>query len=223
MDGDFQIKGDVLSVPAWEWDTRHSTIFRHPVRAEAFARSDDGHGVIAPGAYLTFANGWVLTLGFIVYETPAPHEYRAGVVALSSYWGDGRIVRDPRTYQSLGLVDAPFQLVPRIEEIASLGKWDMARGVIVDGARREKTPEQLIATHVEPHPLNPGIAEYRLRDEDNGYPVWAIIGDLDPDGANAAQVARDYAISREAVEAARAFYARNKEAIDARLAANRAA
>jgi uncharacterized protein (DUF433 family) len=83
--------------------------------------------------------------------------------------------------------------------------------------------DALIARHIEPYPDDPRIGEYRLRVEDNGYPVWSIIGSLAPDGSNADQVARDFEISREAVEAARAFYARHKQAIDDRLAANRAA
>ncbi len=86
----------------------------------------------------------------------------------------------------------------------------------------EERADALIARHIEPHPGKPGIAEYRLRVEENGYPVWSIIGSLSPDGENMDQVARDYQISREAIEAVRAYYERNREAIDARLAANRA-
>ena len=83
--------------------------------------------------------------------------------------------------------------------------------------------DALIARHVEPYPGDPSIGEYRLRVEDNGYPVWSVVGSLTPDGSNIEQVMRDFMISREAVEAARAFYARHKQAIDDRLAANRAA
>jgi uncharacterized protein (DUF433 family) len=82
--------------------------------------------------------------------------------------------------------------------------------------------DSLITRHIEPYPGDPGIGEYRLREEHNGYPVWSVIGSLAPDGSNTEQVMRDYMISREAVEAARAFYARHKRAIDDRLAANRA-
>lgn len=82
--------------------------------------------------------------------------------------------------------------------------------------------DTLIAAHIEPYPGDPGMGEYRLRDEDNGYPVWAVIGSLAPDASNAAEVLRDYEISREALDAVRAFYARHKQAIDDRLAANRA-
>ncbi len=83
--------------------------------------------------------------------------------------------------------------------------------------------DALIARYIEPYPGDPRIGEYRLREEARGYPVWSLIGSLAPDGSNVEQVARDYQIPREAVEAARAFYARHKQALDDRLAANRAA
>jgi uncharacterized protein (DUF433 family) len=86
----------------------------------------------------------------------------------------------------------------------------------------EDRADALIAAYIEPHPGNPGIAEYRLRVEENGYPVWAIIGSLPAYGDDIEQAARDYSVSREAIEAARAFYQRHREAIDDRLAANRA-
>jgi uncharacterized protein (DUF433 family) len=88
--------------------------------------------------------------------------------------------------------------------------------------RTTKETDALIAAHIEPHPAKPGIQEYRLRVEDNGYPVWAIIGALAPDASNADDVAKWYEISHEAIEAAWAYYRRNKRAIDDRLAANRA-
>ncbi len=42
----------------------------------------------------------------------------------------------------------------------------------------EERADALIARYIEPHPGNPGIAEYRLRVEQNGYPVWAIVASL---------------------------------------------
>ncbi len=83
--------------------------------------------------------------------------------------------------------------------------------------------DALIARYIEPYPGDSRIEEYRLREEEHGYPVWSVIGSLAPDGENAAQVAQDYDISPEALAAARAFYARHKKALDSRLAANRAA
>ena len=81
--------------------------------------------------------------------------------------------------------------------------------------------EALIAQYIEPHPLYPGLGEYRLKEEYNGYPVWSLIGTLMPDGSNVAEIAEDGVIPVEAVEAARAFYLLHKQAIDDRLAANR--
>jgi uncharacterized protein (DUF433 family) len=54
-----------------------------------------------------------------------------------------------------------------------------------------------------------------------GVPAWALIGWLEDDYSNADQVARDYAIPYEAMEAAIAFYERHKAVIDARLILNR--
>ena len=79
----------------------------------------------------------------------------------------------------------------------------------------------LIAAYVEPHPARPGAAEWRRKER--GVPVRAIIGTLLPDGSNADQVASDYGISYEAIEAAQAYYRQHQPLIDARLAANRAA
>ncbi len=86
----------------------------------------------------------------------------------------------------------------------------------------EERADALIAQYIEPHPGKPGIAEYRVHVEENEYPVWSIIGSLEPGGENIDEIVRDYQISREAVEAAREYYACHKQAIDDRLATNRA-
>ena len=70
----------------------------------------------------------------------------------------------------------------------------------------------------EPDPARPGFGEYRLKDR--GVPIWAIIGSLTEDADNIDEVAEAYALPREAVEAALAFYRRHHAAIDARLAQN---
>lgn len=80
--------------------------------------------------------------------------------------------------------------------------------------------DALIAAHIEPHPHYPGAGEVRLKVEDGGVPVWAIIGALTPSGDNIDAVARDYAISREAVVAAWAYYGLHSDAIDYRLSEN---
>lgn len=65
-----------------------------------------------------------------------------------------------------------------------------------------------------------GRANTRLRDY--GVPVWALIGQLGALDGNVDQLASDYELPREAVEAALAYYRCNKEYIDARLRLNSA-
>lgn len=83
------------------------------------------------------------------------------------------------------------------------------------------TEQQLIATHVEPHPSKRGDAFWRLKESQ--VPVWAIVGALFPDLSNKAQVAADYQISDEAIDAAWAYYQQLRAAIDAWLLLNNAA
>src|SRR5947209_7926435 len=86
---------------------------------------------------------------------------------------------------------------------------------------REHVAEDLIAKYIEPHPAKPGFVNYSLKEDEGGYPVWAIIGDLAPGILNKADIIREFHISREALDAALAFYERHKDAIDARIIANR--
>ena len=79
--------------------------------------------------------------------------------------------------------------------------------------------DALIAKYIEPHPAKPGRAFARVKEY--GVPVWALIGFLTEDFSNADQVARDYAIPREAMNAAIAYYQQNREHIDAWLLINR--
>jgi len=60
----------------------------------------------------------------------------------------------------------------------------------------DERADALIAQYIEPHPGNPGIAEYRLRVEENGYPVWSIIASLELGTENIDEIMRDYQISR---------------------------
>jgi uncharacterized protein (DUF433 family) len=78
--------------------------------------------------------------------------------------------------------------------------------------------DALIARHIGPHPSNPGLDEYWLREP--GVPIWAVIGAYQAEGGNADEVAAAYAISREQVEAALAYYHRHQAVIDNRLAQN---
>jgi uncharacterized protein (DUF433 family) len=53
-------------------------------------------------------------------------------------------------------------------------------------------------------------------------PVWALIGQLSTLDGDVEQLAADYELPREAVEAALARYRRNWDFIEARLLLNRA-
>lgn len=109
---------------------------------------------------------------------------------------------------------------------------------VVRDAHKENAAA-LIAKHVEPHPHREGRAEWRLRE--SGAPVWAVLGALvlaknpadNPavlsDQAVAKmlgeeealrQVAQDYQVKREVIDAAITYYWHNKRFIDARLLLN---
>src|SRR5438270_13277980 len=81
--------------------------------------------------------------------------------------------------------------------------------------------DALIAKYIGPHPANPGKAEYWLKDA--GIPVWAVIGQWQADNEDVARAASAYHLSREAIEAAIAYYRAHQALIDDRLAANQAA
>lgn len=80
------------------------------------------------------------------------------------------------------------------------------------------TEDQLIARYIEADPHRAGPADARLRE--HGVAVWALVGNLPSAHDDAAELATAYDVSREAVEAALAYYRRHREAIDARIAAN---
>jgi uncharacterized protein (DUF433 family) len=78
--------------------------------------------------------------------------------------------------------------------------------------------EALIAQYLEPNPNRPGRANWRVKER--GVSVWALVGHWEAVGGDVEEVARDYLVPVEAVEAALAYYRRNKVLIDDRLATN---
>lgn len=80
------------------------------------------------------------------------------------------------------------------------------------------TEREQIAHWIKPNPYKPGKGEVRIRD--TGVPVWALIGYLPAVADDPAQVARDYELPLEAVQAAIAYYQKHRAAIDARLDQN---
>ena len=80
--------------------------------------------------------------------------------------------------------------------------------------------QELIERWIEQQPHRPDLAEARL--VEFGIPVWALVGYLEAVGNDVAQVAADYEVPRDAVEAALAYYRQHHQVIDARIAANAA-
>jgi len=78
--------------------------------------------------------------------------------------------------------------------------------------------DELIARYIEPNPYHPGLDAARVRQY--GVSVWSIIAHLHVVGDAVTQVAADYGLPNEAVEAAIAYYRRHKDLIDARIVAN---
>ena len=82
------------------------------------------------------------------------------------------------------------------------------------------TDDELIARHVELRPVRPWPAEARL--VDSAVPIWSIIGYLKAMDWDVAEVAHEFDVPQEAIEAALAYYRRHQCFIDARLAENAA-
>lgn len=80
--------------------------------------------------------------------------------------------------------------------------------------------QELIARWIERNPNKPSPDEVVIRDF--YVPVWALIGDGAANDDYLEQVAAGYELPLEAVEAAVAYYRRNKPFIDVRLAQNAA-
>ncbi len=78
--------------------------------------------------------------------------------------------------------------------------------------------DTLVAAYIEQDPNHPGKDEARLKTY--GVSVWAIIGKWKAANGDLAEVAAEYDVPTEAVEAAVAYYERYKASIDNRLAAN---
>jgi len=78
--------------------------------------------------------------------------------------------------------------------------------------------DKLLAGYIETNPHYPTPDEARVKGY--GVSVWAIIAHLRVVDGDVARVAEDYALPKEAVEAAMAYYHRHKSLIDARIIAN---
>ncbi len=81
--------------------------------------------------------------------------------------------------------------------------------------------DQLVATYIAQDSQHPGI--YNALVQPGGVPVWALAAHLRALDEDVAQVAAEYQLPHEAVEAALAYYHQHRDAIDARIAANEVA
>jgi uncharacterized protein (DUF433 family) len=91
--------------------------------------------------------------------------------------------------------------------------------VAINRTAQEKA--NLIAKYIEPDPNHPGL--YNAWLNPYGISVWVIVSRFETvNGGDLDLAAEEYAIPREAVEAALAYYEEHKAAIDARIEAQRA-
>ena len=81
-----------------------------------------------------------------------------------------------------------------------------------------KNEEDLIAQYIELNPHKPWPSEAWLTKY--GVSVWALIAYLRAVEGDVAQVAHDYEVSLEAVQAVLAYYRQHKAVIDARILLN---
>lgn len=84
--------------------------------------------------------------------------------------------------------------------------------------RSDLSEQHLFERHVDPdtNRYPSGRADARLRE--SGVSVWAIVAFLRVYGNDIDKVAEHFGLSREEVEAALAYYRRNKRYVDARIA-----
>lgn len=87
---------------------------------------------------------------------------------------------------------------------------------------RPATDDELIERYIELNPNRPGRDRASIKRY--GVEVWALIGYYQGEaGADIKRIAKDYDIPVDAVRAALAYYAREKDLIDARLKLNQTA
>lgn len=87
--------------------------------------------------------------------------------------------------------------------------------------RRNLDEQRLIERHIDPEPDRyGGRADARLKV--SGVPVWAIVAYLGVFDGDVDKVAHCFELTEEEIDAALAYYRRNKPQIDARVILNQA-
>jgi uncharacterized protein (DUF433 family) len=84
--------------------------------------------------------------------------------------------------------------------------------------RNELTTEALIDQYIDPNPWGGG-GRHRAKLKEYGVSVWALVNRLNT-GTSIPDLAREYRLPEEAVEAAQAFYEQNQAIIDAWILIN---
>jgi hypothetical protein len=83
--------------------------------------------------------------------------------------------------------------------------------------RSELTTEALINRYIEPNPWGRGRHAAKLKPY--WVSVWVLVNRLNT-GTSVSELAREYNVPEEAVEAAQAFYEQNRAVIDAWILIN---
>jgi uncharacterized protein (DUF433 family) len=205
-EGGLRIRDGYAEIPAWGWDSHQSTILGIPVLVDVNATIPvipDG-GQIKPSLYLTFTNGWVLAFNTPFSDLQAGFSEMPPFVFGSFYLGEGNHVFDLKSFNR---IERPLAELAELEAVIH----DVANFPFINR-------DDLIATYIDTDPYRPGVADAILTD--SGVHVWAIMGAILLTGATPDEVARDYDVLREAVDAAIAYYRRYRPIIIARITAN---
>jgi uncharacterized protein (DUF433 family) len=205
-DGGLIIRDSYAAIPDWNWDSTQSTILGIPVLVDVNSTIDviPDRSKIKPTLYLTFPNGWVLAINPIFPDLQDQFLEFPPMAFGTMYVGEANHVFDPKTVRSLqrNLADLAV-LAATIREVASLPITSR---------------DDLIPTYIDADPYRPGIADAIL--SDSGVHVWALMGAMLLANATQDEVAQDYELPREAMDAAIAYYRRFRPVILARIAAN---
>jgi uncharacterized protein (DUF433 family) len=102
-----------------------------------------------------------------------------------------------------------------VDELPDRDLLEAARRLDDLVAGSDPQAQVLIERWIRPHPHHSNPADAVLAE--SSVPVYALIGHLPVAQGDLDQVADAYEVPREAVEAALAYYRRNRAAIDARI------
>jgi len=72
---------------------------------------------IAPDFHVTFANGWVFAIVLAFAETRSPGEFVSDLAFATIYWGDGPIIKEPSSIQTIPFV-RPQDFIAVIRDLA---------------------------------------------------------------------------------------------------------